>query len=276
MKKVFWLFIVGVNLSFAQTSNPSSESTIWQSFKYDAGNIVRGIGHAYSRPFQWKGDQWKTFGMVTAANGFVYLFDEQTSDFFRDQKKDIPQDLLNYGWYYGNPQNNYMLTTGVYLTGLFTKNTKLRRTGVLMISSATAAGVLQQFSKFAFGRARPKSGRSKNTFDPWSSDKNFHSFPSGHAVMAFTNAYAIAKQFKNPWVKAGIYTVGLIPPATRLWEGAHWLSDITFGVVIAIFTVEAIDKYLDARYDEKYNAQSKKMRWDLQFAPGQLGVVVRF
>jgi len=99
------------------------------------------------------------------------------------------------------------------------------------VSSATATGFLQQVMKSVVGRARPVSGKSKDTFDPFRKERNYHSFPSGHAMMAFTNAYAIAKQFKNPWLKAGIYTVGLVPGISRVWDGQHWLSDIAVSVL---------------------------------------------
>lgn len=169
-----------------------------------------------------------------------------------------------------------MFTGGVYLTGLFTDNEKLRRTGVLLIASATSAGLLQQFTKSLIGRARPASGKTKDTFDPFNSNRNFHSFPSGHTMLAFTNAYAIAKQFKSPWTKAGIYTVGLIPGVSRLWDGQHWFTDVALGVVTSIFTVECIDSYLNSRYDEKYMQQTKKISWNLDFGIGKVGVVGRF
>ncbi len=194
-----------------------------------------------------------------------------------DIKEDVPKAIRDYGFEYGSPANNYMITGAVYITGLATRNEKLRRTGVLLISSASAAGFLQQFFKSAVGRARPLSGLSKDTFSPlWSGDKDFHSFPSGHAILAFSNAYAIAKQFRNPWVKAGIYTVGMVPGISRLWEGKHWLSDVALSVAVSIFTVEAIDRYLDRKYAQKYNEQADGVQLDLQVGPGRLGLVLRF
>lgn len=265
-------------LSFfdANAQSDTDDKTTWQNFTYDMGSVFGGMGYAYSRPLHWGKKDLLTFGGVAAGTGLLFVIDDDAKTFFEDQREDVPKLIRDYGWYYGSPQNNYMLTGAVYFAGLFTKNEKLRRTGVLLISSASTAGLLQQVSKYAFGRARPRSGEEKNTFYPFSGDKDYHSFPSGHAILAFTNAYAIAKQFKSPWVKAGIYTVGLIPGISRLWEGAHWLTDVTLSVAISIFTVEAIDKYLDSRYDEKYNQKHKKLSWDLNFSPGQLGVVVRF
>lgn len=40
--------------------------------------------------------------------------------------------------------------------------------------------------------------------------------PSGHALFAFLTAYAIGKQFKNPFLKAGNNCIGLKGPASRL------------------------------------------------------------
>ncbi|WP_158975601.1 phosphatase PAP2 family protein [Cellulophaga sp. L1A9] len=267
----------GQNLTLVQTPNFSdTTATNWQSFKYDLGSVFGGVGYSYTRPLHWKGKQWGTFGTVIAGTGVLYIFDKETSEFSIRQKEGIPQFIRDYGSEFGSPQYNYMFTGGLYLTGLFTKNEKLRRTGVLLIASATSAGLLQQLTKSLVGRARPVSGKTKDTFDPFNPSRNFHSFPSGHTMLAFTNAYAIGKQFKNPWVKAGIYTVGLIPGVSRMWDGQHWLTDVALGVAISIFTVESIDRYLDNRYSEKYNDQTKKVSWNLDLGPGTLGVVARF
>jgi membrane-associated phospholipid phosphatase len=262
--------------SFGQQKLDTTNENLWNHLKYDLGSIFGGMCYVYSRPLHWQGGQWLTFGGVSVGTGALYLFDDESSEFFRNQKDDIPKFVLDYGYKIGSPENNYMITGAVYLTGLFTKNEKLRRTGVLLISSASAAGLLQQFIKSAIGRARPVSGKSKDTFDPFNRDRNFHSFPSGHTMLAFTNVYAIAKQFKSPWIKGGIYTIGLVPGVSRLWEGEHWFTDVALGVAISIFTVEAIDKYLDKRYDEKYNSGKKKVSWNLNFALGQVGVALNF
>ncbi len=251
--------------------------TRWEMAKYDLGNVFKGVGYAYSRPFHWKGQQWNDLGITVLFTGGSYLVDTPISDHMRGIKEDVPKVIRDYGFEYGSPANNYMITGAVYLTGLIIRDEKLRRAGVLLISSATAAGVLQQFLKSAVGRARPLSGYNKDTYNPlWAGDKDFHSFPSGHAILAMTNAHAIAKQFKNKWVKGGIYTLGAIPAVSRLWEGKHWLSDVTLSLFVSIFTVEAIDRFLDSKYDKKYNDNAKKVSYDLNFGPGQIGISMRF
>ncbi len=254
------------------------KKTLWNDFTYDIGNIFGGVGHAYSRPFHWKGNDWANFGLVTGGTLLLFTVDDEINHWTRGFNEDIPEFVMDYGHEYGSPENNYMLTGGVYLAGLFTKNEKLRRTGVLLISSATAGGFLQQVSKRIIGRARPKSGESSGTYDPFHLDRvfDYDSFPSGHAMLAFSNAYAIAKQFKSPWVKAGLYTVGMVPGFVRIMDDFHWFSDVAFSTALSIFIVESIDKYLDSKYDKKYNETSKKVSWNLTFGPRTMGVALQF
>lgn len=278
MKNLFvLLFLVSfINLQ-GQNSKHDKSETRWNMLKYDMGNVFKGMGYAYSRPLHWKGDQWGDFGITVVATGSAYLLDDPVTQYARSIKQDVPKIIRVYGFEYGSPANNYMITGAVYTTGLILKDEKLRRTGVLLIASASTAGLLQQIVKSAVGRARPLAGLSNDTFKPlWSGGKDYHSFPSGHSILAMTNAHAIAKQFKNIWVKSGIYTLGAIPAISRLWEGKHWLSDVVLSVAISIFTVESIDRYLDSKYDEKYNDSAKKLSWNLNFGLGQVGLVVEF
>ncbi|WP_237561809.1 phosphatase PAP2 family protein [Flagellimonas algicola] len=279
MKRIFFCFLLLVGSQFQSLGQiQSQKETNWKNFTYDMGNVFGGIGHSYSRPFQWEGDDWANFGYLAAGTAALFLVDDELNNWTNGFSEDVPEFLLDYGNEFGNPSNNYMFTGGVYLAGLFTKNEKLRRTGVLLISSATAGGFLQQVSKRIIGRARPKSGDSSSTYDPFHLNRvfNYDSFPSGHAMLAFSNAYAIGKQFKNPWVKAGIYTVGMIPGFARIMDDFHWVSDVAFSTVLSIFIVESIDRYLDSKYNEKYNAQPKKLSWNLNFGPGTMGVSARF
>ena len=178
--KQLMIFLAVLPLT-AQELEIQKENTMWNDFTYDMGNVFGGVGHAYSRPFHWKGNDWANFGYLTGGTLLLFTVDDEIQDWTNGFSEDIPDVVMDYGHEYGSPENNYMLTGGVYLAGLFTKNEKLRRTGVLLISSATAGGFLQQVSKRIIGRARPKSGDSSSTYDPFHLDRvrNYDSFPSG-------------------------------------------------------------------------------------------------
>ena len=194
------------------------KDTHWEKFSYDLSSIIGGVGYAYTRPLSWEKNQVGLFGGVVIGTLGLYTIDDEAHEWFRNQEPHIPKLFKDYGWYYGNPQNNYAFNGIVYLTGLFTKNDKIHRTGVLMISSATATGLLQQISKSLVGRARPRSGLQKNDFRPFQQNSDFHSFPSGHAALAFSNAHALAKQFKNPWLKGRYLFVGQYSPTHSFVE----------------------------------------------------------
>ncbi|APZ45307.1 phosphoesterase [Polaribacter reichenbachii] len=285
MKRFFLFLLITLSInSFSQTQkvsfNLDAERNLWQKFSYDLGNIAGGMGYAYSRPLYWQKQQFANLGYVAAGTSAFYFIDDNVDRWAVKNRTNIPNWLVNYGNNIGDPNNNYRLTGAIYLAGLFSKSPKLRRTGVLLISSASAAGLLQQVSKRIIGRARPRIDVGKATFDPFHIDRvyNYDSFPSGHVMLGFTNAYVIAKQFKSPWIKAGLYTIGSIPGLSRILDRFHWISDVAFSTAISIFIVEAIDRFLDTKYDDKYNEikKDKKVAWNLQFAPGTLGVTMNF
>tara|TARA_R110002049_G_scaffold97734_3_gene238010 strand:- start:361 stop:1269 length:909 start_codon:yes stop_codon:yes gene_type:complete len=279
---VLLLFIYNVTYSQDKTIdlNLKKDRDMWQSFTYDLGNMAGGMGYAYSRPLYWKKKQLTNLAYVTAGTAALYTIDDNVDSWADGWRNDVPRWITNYGNDIGSPNNNFMLTGAVYLTGLFTENPKLRRTGVLLISSAAASGLLQQVSKRIIGRARPKANVGKDVFDPLHFDRvfNYDSFPSGHVMLGFTNAYAIAKNFDSPWVKAGLYTVGSIPGIARIIDRFHWISDVAFSTAISIFIVEAIDRFLDTKYDEKYNDKraKQKVAWDLQVTPQSFGITMNF
>ncbi|PRP65900.1 phosphatase PAP2 family protein [Nonlabens agnitus] len=253
------------------------ETNLWQDFTYDMGNVFQGVGFAYSRPLYWDGGDALIAGGVAATTLGIFVIDDDINREFRSHRDEIPSILLDYGNYAGAPQNNYGLTGAIYLTGLFTRNEKLRRTGVLLISSATATGFFQQLTKSATGRARPSGGFGKNHFKPFGGESVYRSFPSGHAVLTFTNAHVIAKQFDNAWVKAGIYAVGVIPGLSRIYDNQHWASDVFLSWALSYFMVEAIDLYLDRKYEQKYNDdRTKKTSLDLNFSLTSIGVSYSF
>ncbi len=250
--------------------------TRWQMIKYDGLSVYGGVKHVYTSPLRWKGKQWLTFGGIMAGHAILLAADEPADDIFRKQGDGVPDLIKEAGFRFGKPLLNYGLTTSVYTLGLITKNEKIRRTGVLLIASATAGGVLQTLGKTAVGRARPLEGEGNLAFKFWSSEAGYHSFPSGHAILAFTTAHAFAKQFDSLWVKGGIYALGMITPVSRLWDGAHWLTDVTLGLVMSVFIVDSVDNYLkkDNRY--AFGHKKNKIRWNLRVGAGQIGVVGRF
>jgi len=271
---------------FVQKDTLVVKNRIWQNFKEDIGVTTGGFTNAFTQPLRWKKDDYLIAGATVAGVSLMYLSDQETSDFFRRQHNDIPEGVLYGGWLFGKPQMSYGLTAGIYLFGLVTDNEKVRETGVLLLTSAAATGLFQQTMKTFVGRARPDIEKGPDQFQLFRGGHAYGSFPSGHTILSTTMIYGLSKQFSNPWVKAGLFTAGLVTPTNRLVEGAHWLTDVVLSVVVSVAMIEGVDNYL--KRNKKYTyvdddlgwqiikEEQRKIKWNLSFGGNQIGVVGTF
>ena len=250
--------------------------TTWQMIKYDTKTTLQSVSHAFSRPLHWKGKNYKDLAFLLTGSAVLSLADHPSRDFFRRNAEDFPGGLRDFGWYFGSPQNYFMVNAGLYGYGLLTKNEKIRKVSVLIISSSITTGLIQTFTKNAIGRARPETGFDNLTFEPFANDAGFRAFPSGHTVLSVTMAHSIAKQFDNVWVKAGIYTIGAIPPISRLVDDAHWVTDIAFSTVLSILVVDTIDNFLFGNDKYEYSKKEKKISWNIGFGGNTIGIIGTF
>ena len=259
--------------STSNDSVPKPQLSIPQLFTDD---LLRGIGgftNAFIQPIRWEKEDWFIVGGVAAGTLLLYTFDQQSSDFFTRHRKDIPPFLREVG-NQSTPEHFFLLNGAVYMTGLLTKNEQFRDTGVLLLASSTAASVMLAAGKWAIGRARPYTSEGKGAFDVFSTSSDWHSFPSGHALLAVTTAYAIGKKIKNPWLKGGVYTLGMIGPISRLWEGAHWVTDVGLSIALGVAVVEGVDNYLNRLKNQERSGRD--IQWDFQFGLGVVGITGRF
>lgn len=91
-------------------------------------------------------------------------------------------------------------------------------------------------------------------------DPRVNSFPSGHTAWAFMGAEIMRREFRHvsPWIGVSGYVVATATAFLRLYNGAHWLTDVLAGAGIGILSAEAaywlypaITKHLfPKRYDK--------------------------
>lgn len=229
--------------------NNTTTELITSTPKEDFRHTWKGITNFYTSPLRWKKKDYIQLGIVAGSFAALTLIDEDAQPFFRRQESNAPKALKDFGFWFGGPANAVIFSGGLYTYGLLGKNTKIKKTGILLMASIGAAGFLQTFVKTALGRGRPSARSGNLAFKPFSSDVKYHSFPSGHSVVSLVFVHSIARQIDNPYIKVALYGVGAIAPISRLWSNSHWVSDIALGSFIGILTVNHIDKYLTKIYE---------------------------
>ncbi len=163
--------------------------------------------------------------------------------------------------------------TAIPLTFLFTKKVNKEtylKLSITILSGVLIALVVSNATKYMWGRGRPRyifaldNQSASEAFDPvWSlhpfrsliykfkkltdSSNNFKSFPSGHTLYATMGIFFLPmttllseKQRHNRPLQVGLFYAGLtwalISAISRVYAGAHFLSDTAGGMIATVFS----------------------------------------
>ncbi len=98
------------------------------------------------------------------------------------------------------------------------------------------SGITVQIFKHILGRPRPLLFHSNNlsTIDIFNFDSRWHSFPSGHTATIF--AFIFCLIFLFPKIRNILISVAIVIASTRVIVGAHYVSDIFGGALVAYIT----------------------------------------
>ena len=115
-----------------------------------------------------------------------------------------------------------------------------------LVLSLAFNGLLTQLLKHLIGRSRPNHTTFDGSFgfDFFSLDSNFHSFPSGHTSTIFILALVFSKVIPN--LKYFFISYASIIAFSRVVVGAHFLTDVFGGVLIAVVSYKIINIFFDS------------------------------
>ena len=148
----------------------------------------------------------------------------------------------------------------LYLTGRMTHNDRLRETGLLGAEALIDANLATRALKAASQRQRPPVDNSSGEFFDGGS-----SFPSGHAVNAWSLATVIAQEYGHhrPLVRVGVYGVAAAISFSRYTGRNHFLSDALVGSALGYGIGRYVyhkhhDTGLDTGVEKQNTAKSSK------------------
>lgn len=250
---------------------PSIVSAQYDSVKRaDAIRFADGIIHTYTSPLRWKGKDWAKFGAVIGGTAALTLADKPVRQLWSGVNGKVFDEISNIGYHYGKPYVGFTMAAGLYASGLFIKNPWARETALMLSTSLVTSGLIEMALKPLVGRARPMQEKGNYELTFMNKEGDFHSFPSGHASMAYTVSFVLAKRVKSVPMKIFFYSLAGATTVCRLYSDAHWISDIAFGGVLGWYCSEAVIKRLE---ENRFRNRHKKTKWDVSPYPG--GITLR-
>ncbi|WP_225874866.1 phosphatase PAP2 family protein [Pedobacter hiemivivus] len=145
-----------------------------------------------------------------------------------DTNFELREDHPGFG-FHADDYLRYVPIAAVYaldLAGVKSKHKFVDRTAMLLLSSAIM-GASTTITKNMTHRMRPNG-------------LNDQSFPSGHTATAFMAAEFMHQEYKDqsPWYSVMGYSVALTTATLRLYNSAHWLSDVVAGAGYGILSTK--------------------------------------
>jgi membrane-associated phospholipid phosphatase len=153
----------------------------------------------------------------------------------------------------------YLLPLGLLVPVLFVLGRHWRRrrwaalalwlawAGLFVFLAIASSGILVNLLKVAIGRARPKLTEAYGPFEfePFTLDSDFAAFPSGHASTLLALAAALACLL--PRLRLTLLAFATWCAITRLFIGAHFLTDVLAGGALGVLAAHGCRRLLAER-----------------------------
>jgi membrane-associated phospholipid phosphatase len=263
--RLLWVSLLAAILissnSLAQTPSHSNSSRPKQRpspEKKFLVNILHDQRAIWTSPFHMRESDSKWLAPLGLSTIALIATDRRTSGELVENGDNrsrlrISKDISSIGSFYATGA----AAAAFYLTGRATNNARARETGLLGAEALVNSVILVSVLKTVSQRQRPLVDHSSGEFFDGGS-----SFPSGHAISAWSFATVIAQEYgqHRPLVKFGAYGLATAVSLSRYTARKHFLSDVLVGSAMGY----GIGRYVyHKHHDSTLDAQNEKENGDL-------------
>jgi len=202
------------------TPRPTTEKTFF-------ANILRDQKGIWTAPFHWHESDAKWIAPLLLSTGALIVTDRRTSGALVSHGDNltrlrVSKDISYLGSAYAAGGTAALF----YIAGRLKHNERAKETGLLAAEALLDSSIVAQGLKVASQRQRPPVDNSSGEFFDGGS-----SFPSGHAISAWSVATVIAEEYgpRHPAVRYGAYALATAVGISRYTGRKHFLSDVLIG-----------------------------------------------
>lgn len=187
-------------------------------------------------------------GIVIAAIiiAVAFYFDEAVAAFMASHQTPGTRNFMRNVSRFGDWPEHFLIGLAFFTFAWWRGDKKWARIFLSMLIALSIAGLVGRAIKISTGRARPSVKAEQlwwNGAQRWSS--KYHSFPSGHvdASIGFFGVLFLARR------RVGIacLPIPILIGFSRLYLGAHWLSDVVCAAVLGIISALLVWRFVVRR-----------------------------
>ena len=210
--------------------------------------------HAAKTLFTWRdgalaaGFTGLTVAMFPLDKSFATRLEDSTTQanrFFKTASKDVQ--------YVADP-GSIVIGVSLYGIGRVAHWRNVADLGLHGTEAVAVSGVITGVLKDALGRARPYVTLDTNPHDfafarGLRKGGPYQSFPSGHTTAAFAAASVVTSESQRWWpgatwiVAPAMYGGATLVGLSRMYNNAHWASDVALGAAIGTFSGIKVVRY---------------------------------
>jgi membrane-associated phospholipid phosphatase len=189
-------------------------------------------------------------GIILAAIAIAaaFHFDDTVRDFIAQHQSAVMRKFMrNVSWFGDWPSH---VVLGLLFLGIAWRrhSKKWMRVFLSMLLAMAIAGVAGTVIKRAIPRARPSVKAELRWGGPRFSTK-YHAFPSGHVVAS--TAFFGVLIFARRRIGLACLPIPILIGFSRMYLGAHYLSDVVCAAVLGIFCALVITQFFLRRRDHQ-------------------------
>ncbi len=169
----------------------------------------------------------------------------QANRFFKNASRDVQ--------YIADP-GSVVIGVSMYAVGRLAHWRPLADLGLHGSEAVALSGIIVGVLKDAAGRARPYVSADTNPHDfgfarGLTKGGGYQSFPSGHTTVAFAAASVVTSESQRWWphatwlVATAMYGGATLVGLSRMYNNAHWASDVVVGAGIGTFSGIKVVRY---------------------------------